>query len=400
MPFFNYVAKNKLGQTVKGKAEAQDIKQAAKMLQERELLVIKLTPITEDSFAFIKGFFKGVKSDDVVRMTRQLATMISAGLPITNALSILVQQSKPEMSRMMAQILQTVEGGEPFSKALEKYPHVFPRIYVQLVRAGEAGGALDVVLERLADNLEKDKEFRSKTKGAMIYPAIITIAMLVVGFIMMAFVVPKLTAMYDDFGAELPMMTQVLVSISDFIAYFWWAVIGGIALGIFLFKKWKKTKSGDRKVSRFLIKLPIIGILLQKIMLTEFARTLALLLSAGVPLLESLDIVTDGMDNIIYREALRDATSKVEKGMPLSEALSLHEEFPPILYQMVSVGEETGKMDDVLNKLADYFEMESSQAVKNLTAAMEPLIMIILGLGVGFMVIAIIMPIYNLTSQF
>ena len=400
MPFFNYVAKNKLGQTVKGKAEAQDIKQAAKMLQDRELLVIKLKPITEDSLAIFKSLFKGVKQDDVVNMTRQLATMISAGLPITSALSILVQQSKPEMSRIMAQILQTVEGGEPFSKALEKYPRIFPRIYVQLVRAGEAGGALDVVLERLADNLEKSKEFRSKTKGAMIYPIIITIAMILVGAIMMVFVVPKLTAMYDDFGAELPMMTQVLVSTSDFMVRFWWLMTAVAVGGIYGLKRWKKTKAGDRKISRFLLKLPILGVLFQKMMLTEFARTLALLLSAGVPLLESLDIVTDGMDNIIYREALKDATKKVEKGMPLSEALSLHDEFPPILYQMVSVGEETGKLDEVLKKLAEYFEMESSQAVKNLTAAMEPMIMIVLGIGVGFMVVAIIMPIYSLTSQF
>ncbi len=400
MPFFVYNAKNKLGQPVKGKVEAADIKQAAKLLQERDLLVIQLRPITSSSFASLKQIFQGVKKDDVVSLTRQLATMISAGLPITSALSILVQQSKPEVSRMMAQILQAVESGETFSKALEKFPKNFPRIYVQLVKAGEASGALDIVLERLADNLEKSKEFRAKTKGAMIYPVIITIVMIIVGFIMMAFVVPKLTAMYDDFGAELPMMTQVLVSLSDFIAHAWWLIAGLAVGGVVLLKRWKKTKTGDRKISQFLLGLPIVGVLLQKMMLTEFARTLALLLGAGVPLLESLDIVTDSMDNIIYREALKKATSQVEKGTPLSEALSVREEFPPILYQMVSVGEETGKLDEVLAKLADYFEMESSQAVKNLTAAMEPLIMIILGVGVGLMVIAIIMPIYNLTSQF
>ena len=400
MPFFVYTAKNKLGETVKNKVEAADLKQAAKLLQERELLVIEVKPITESSLASIRHLFQGVKQDDVVNLTRQLATMISAGLPITSALSILVQQSKPEVSRTVARILQVVEGGEPFSKALEKFPKIFPRIYVQLVKAGEASGALNVVLERLADNLEKSKEFRSKTKGAMIYPAIITIAMVVVGFIMMIFVVPKLTAMYDDFGAELPFMTQVLVNLSSFMVRTWWLLLAAIGGAIYGVKRWKKTKMGDRKISQFLLKLPVVGVLLQKIMLTEFARTLALLLSAGVPLLESLDIVTEGMDNIIYREALKEVTSKVEKGMPLSEALSLYEEFPPILYQMVSVGEETGKLDEVLAKLADYFEMESGQSVKNLTAAMEPLIMIILGVGVGLMVVAIIMPIYNLTGQF
>ena len=234
----------------------------------------------------------------------------------------------------------------------------------------------------------------------MIYPMIITIAMFVVAFIMMTFVVPKLTAMYSDFGAELPLMTRMLVGMSDFFVNFWWAILLGVGGSVYGFKRWRKTPTGDRTISRFLLKLPIIGVLLQKIMLTEFARTLALLLGAGVPLLESLDIVTEGMDNIVYREALKSAIGKVEKGMPLSEALAMHPVFPPILFQMVSVGEETGKLDQVLAKLSDYFDSESAQAVKNLTAAMEPMIMIVLGVGVGLMVIAIIMPIYNLTSQF
>ena len=400
MPYFRYTAKNEYGESVKGKVEARNIKQAAVELSTRHLLVIDIKPLTENSLAFVTSALFGIKFNDVVNFTRQLATMISAGLPLASALSILVQQSKSEMSRLVAQILQDIEGGDTFAKALSKHPDVFGSTYVQLVRAGEVGGVLDDILNRLADNMEKTKEFRSKTKGAMIYPIIVVIAMVAVAFIMMIFVIPQLTAMYDDFGAELPMATQVLVAISNFMVNFWWLILLLAAGGSVFFRKWVKTHDGKLIVDQFVMKIPILGDLLKKIALTEFARTLSLLLGAGISVLQALDIVTDGMDNLIYKEALQDVSSHVEKGVPISKALSKYEQFPPILHQMMSVGEETGKLDEVLGKLAKYFEQESEQAVKNLTTAIEPLIMIVLGIGVGAMVIAIIMPIYNLTSQF
>ncbi len=400
MPFFKYSAKNKFSENVTGKVEAQSIDQAAALLQSRELLVIKLSPLTEESFAAIRSMLFGVKYDDIVNFTRQLATMITAGLPLANGLSILVRQSKPEMSKMVAMLLQDVEGGNTFATSLEKHRKLFSTIYIQLVRAGETGGVLDEVLNRLADNMEKEKEFRGKTKGAMIYPMIVILAMLAVGTIMMIFVIPKLTEMYKDFGAELPLPTLVLMGISDFMVRFWYIMIIGGVVGGSLFGKWRKTKAGRIKWDRFMLRIPIFGILRQKIVLTEFARTLSLLLGAGISLLQAMQIVTDGVDNVIYHNALADATKEIEKGVSLSQALARHDDFPPILHQMMSVGEETGKLDDVLFKLSRYFESEAEQAVKNLTAAMEPLIMVVLGIGVGAMVIAVIMPIYNLTSQF
>lgn len=399
MPFYKYTAKNQFSENVNGKVEAQSIDQAAALLQSRGLLVIKLSPLTEQSFAAISNMLFGVKPDDIVSFTRQLSTMITAGLPLANGLSILVRQSKPEMSRMVATLLQDVEGGNTFASALEKHEE-FSRVYVQLVRAGEAGGVLDEVLNRLADNMEKEKEFRAKTRGAMIYPVIVIIAMVIVGFIMMIFVIPKLTEMYKDFGAELPLPTQILIGISDFMVGFWYIVIGLGVGGFMAFTRWKKTELGREQWDRFVLKIPIFGILRQKTILTEFARTLSLLLGAGISLLQALEIVTEGMENQIYRDALTNATKQVEKGVSLSQSLARYEEFPPILQQMISVGEETGKLDDVLLKLSRYFEQEAEQAVKNLTAAMEPLIMVVLGVGVGAMVIAVIMPIYNLTSQF
>ncbi|NCN06905.1 MAG: type II secretion system F family protein [Candidatus Pacebacteria bacterium] len=400
MPFFAYTAKNEFGENLRGKVEARNVHQAASVLKERNLLVIQLKPLTEDAFAPLKAMFVGVKTDDIVNFTRQLSTMISAGLPLASSLSILVQQSKPEMSRLTAAILEDVEGGISFADALEKHPDAFDNLYTQLVRAGELGGVLDEVLARLAENMEKSKAFRAKTKGAMIYPVIVLLAMVIVGFIMMIFVIPKLTAMYTDFGAELPLATRALIGISEFMKTFWWLFIGGGIGGFLAFKRWIKTESGRAIWHTFILRIPIIGVLNTKIVLTEFARTTSLLIGAGVSLLNALEIVTKGVSNQVYQSALEDATKDVEKGVPLSEALERGAAFPPILFQMTAVGEETGKLDEILKKLSDYFEQESEQAVKNLTAAMEPLIMVVLGIGVGAMVIAIIMPIYNLTSQF
>lgn len=400
MPYFKYKAKNEYHETINGKVEAKSTGGAAAVLSSRGLLVIDISPLNEDSFAIIKDAMFGVKQDDVVGFTRQLATMITAGLPLAGALSILVRQSKAEMSRLVAQILEDVEGGTSFGAALEKHSNIFSRIYVQLVNAGEAGGVMDEVLQRLADNMEKSKEFRAKTKGAMIYPVIVMIAMVAVGFIMMIFVIPKLTEMYTDFGAELPLPTKVLIGLSNFMAQFWYLFIGATAGGVYGLKRWYKTDRGERYIDQLVLRTPILGVLRQKIILTEFTRTLSLLLGAGISLLQALEIVTEGVSNRIYRDALAEVTDQVEKGISLSEALSHYEMFPPILHQMMGVGEETGKLDEILLRLSQYFESESEHAVKNLTAAMEPLIMIVLGIGVGAMVIAIIMPIYNLTSQF
>ncbi len=400
MPHYKYVAKNKLGEEVKGKAEARSLQEAASMLTDRQLLVISVKPLTDTSTSMLTQAFRGIKYDDVVNFTRQLATMVGAGLPLAKALSVLTQQPNQAFGQVVAALLQEVEGGASFAKALEKFPKVFPSIYIQLVKAGEVGGMLDTVMQRLAKNMEKQKEFRSKTKGALIYPAIVILAMTGVAFVMMAFVIPKLTAMYADFDAELPLPTLVLMSISDFFAKFWWLIAGGVLIGVTVVGKWKKTPKGQRFFSEIILKMPLVGQLMQKIILTEFVRTVSLLLSAGVPLLQTLDVVTEGVDNVFFKEAFQRAASKVEKGAPLSEALGVEEVLPPILYQMVAVGEETGKLDEVLLKLAEYYEMETEQAVKNLTTAIEPLIMIVLGIGVGAMVIAIIMPIYNLTSQF
>ncbi|MGD9129039.1 MAG: type II secretion system F family protein [Candidatus Woesebacteria bacterium] len=400
MAIFNYLVKNESGQNIKGKVEASDQETASNILRDKGLLVIKIVATEDGSFASLKSFFGGVKYTDLVSFTRQLATMINAGLPLATCLSILEESSKEAMARMVASLLKEIEDGNTFSKALQKNAHAFSRVYIQLVRAGEIGGVLDKVLNRLAETMEKEKEFKAKTKGAMIYPVIVLIAMVVVAFIMMIFVVPKMVDMYREFGGELPLATKLLMWTSDFMVKFWWLIIllfvgGGSGL-----RAYYKTEKGELNIDRLIFKVPIVGDLRKKIILTDFARTLALLLGTGVSLLEALDIVAEAMPSIIYRKSFKKATKQVEKGSSLSQAISGQDIFPPILHQMMSVGEETGKIDDVLMKLSVYFESESEHAVKNLTTAMEPMIMIVLAIGVGIMVMAIIMPIYNLTSQF
>lgn len=400
MPFFRYTVKNEQNQKMQGKIEAKSVRAAAAMLAERKLFVVEVKPVGDEVGSQLKSALFGVNTNDIVLFTRQLSTMISAGLPLANALSILSQQSKPEMARLVGAVLQDIEGGLTFADALAKHPKEFGSMYVQLIRAGELGGVLDDVLGRLADNMEKSSQFRAKTKGALIYPVIVLLAMVAVGAIMMIFVIPKMTDLYKDFDAELPIMTQILMSVSDFFVRFWWLVGILVFGGVTLFLKWKKTDAGKHMFDKMLLRLPLFGPLIEKIALTEFTRTLALLLNSGVSLLQALEIVTKGVDNIIYQDALGECAKQVEKGVSLSQALQRYSDFPPILQQMVAVGEETGKLDDVLRKLSVYFEQESEQAVKNMTAAIEPMIMIVLGIGVGAMVIAVIMPIYNLTSQF
>ncbi|MBD3250197.1 MAG: hypothetical protein GF381_01320 [Candidatus Pacebacteria bacterium] len=400
MAIFKYVAKNEHAETVKGKVEARTKQQAAVTLIDRGLLVIEINPITAGSFSALRQAFFGIKQTELVNFTRQLATMISAGLPLATALSILQNQTKPEMAALVNKLLKDVESGETFAKALGEHEKVFSRVYIQLVKAGEVGGVLDNVLDRLAINLEKEKDFRAKTKGAMIYPLIVIAAMVIVGFIMMVFVVPKLTQMYQDFNAELPLATKALIAVSTVMARFWWLIILLAVGGVVGLRTWSQTDLGEKKLDEWLNKIPVYGQLRTKMTLTEFARTMSLLLSSGVPLLEAMQIVSQAMSSRMYRDAVSEAKDDVEKGVPLSQALGRYEIMPPILPEMIAVGEETGKMDEILLKLSEYYEKESEYAVKNLTTAMEPLIMIVLGVGVGLMVIAVIMPIYNLTNQF
>jgi type IV pilus assembly protein PilC len=401
MKRFTYKAKDKTGRIVNGEVESSSEQMAARLVREKGLTVISLTPARESLASLIRKLRDRITAGDVATLTRQVATMINAGLPITESLLILRSQSKGALQKVVAQVLTDVEGGESLSTSLSRHPKVFSPTYIALVKSGELGGVLDQVLARLADNLEKQQEFKGRVKGALIYPAIIVIGMVVVAIVMMIFVIPKLTSLYGEFGAKLPTATRILIGVSNFSFHFWPIGLAALIIGIYGYRAYRKTAIGRRKTDELIFKIPIVGELQKQIILTELTRTLSLMVGSGVSILEALNICAAVVGNEVLGDALRDAAKQVEKGFPIAYSFSKHPEaFPFILSQMVAVGEETGKMDEVLNKVSHVFEIESDQKVKALTSAVEPLVMILLGVGVGFLVIAIILPIYNLTSQF
>lgn len=400
MKRFNYKARTAEGAVVKGQVEATNDKTAAKLLKRKGFIIISIIPQRTFSFDITKKLKERVTAKDIVNFTRQLATMINAGLPITESLLILRNQSTGRMQMVLSEILTDVEGGQALSSSLMKYPDVFNKTYVSLIKSGEMGGVLDQVLAKLSESVEKQQDFQSRVKGAMVYPSIIVVGMVAVAFIMMIFVVPKLTSLYDQFDAELPMTTKFLMAFSDLLSKFWYLLIAGGVLVYYLFKGYIKTKSGRRKFDQFRFRIPLVGDLQRQVILTDLTRTISLMVGSRVSILESLYISADVAGNIIISEALVDAAKMVEKGFPVAFSFAKHPEaFPPILSQMISVGEETGKMDEVLDKISRVFENESDQKLKAITAAIEPIILIFLGVGVAFLVISVIMPIYNLTNQ-
>lgn len=401
MKRYFYKAKDSSGQTITGEVEAPSEVEAARLVRKKGLVVFSLRPSHNLLLGFLTGRKKKVSLSETAAFTRQLATMINAGLPITDSLLILRSQTKGLMQKVVAKVLADVEGGTSLSAAFAKHPMVFGATYIALLKSGEAGGVMDKVLLRLADNLEKEQEFKGKVKGALIYPTVVIVGMLVVGLVLMIFVIPRLTSLYSEFNASLPMPTKVLIAVSSFLTRFWFIFLLLVFGAGYFLVAFRKTKAGRRKLDELVFKLPIIGPLQKQVVLTELTRTLSLMVGSGVSILEGLNITAEVVGNAVIAEAIKDVAVQVEKGFPITFAFAKHPEaFPYILSQMVAVGEETGKMEDVLAKVSHVFEVESDQKVKSLTSAIEPLVMVLLGLGVGFLVIAVILPIYNLTSQF
>lgn len=400
MANFFYKAKDLKGEMKNGEIESSDVRSAVAILRRKGLIVISVSENKKSSTLFFLKWFNRVSFGDLVNMTRQLATMVGAGLILSDALDILSEQEvNKTLKQALVEISNDVKSGITLSQALVKHPDIFPLLYVNLVKSGEASGKLDDVLLRMADSLEKEREFKSRVKGAMIYPVLVITMMFAVMLVMMIFVIPKLTALYSQSSIELPLPTQILIGASDVLVNYWWLLLAGIIGFIIGFRRWVATVNGAQIYDKLILKVPIIGKLIINITMTDFTRTLGLLIGAGIPLLESIEIVGDITSNTQYKNALNEAYSGVSRGLPFSTLLA-STIFPRIVPQMVKVGEETGKVDEIFLKLAGFFESESDHMVKNLTTAIEPLVLIILGIGVGFLVISIILPIYKLTTSF
>jgi len=401
MGMYAYKAKDASGTTTTGLVEAPSQDVAARLLRDKKLYIVSLS-LKNQTFSLetITKKLKRVTFSDTVNFTRQMATLSVAGLSLPDSLSILRSQiDNPSFSNVLLDIEHHIVSGGTLASALQRHPETFPVVYIALIKAGEGSGTLDRVLTRLAETLEKERDFRAKVKSAMIYPIIIIIGMIAVVFLMMTVVIPKLTEMYKDFGVSLPFVTQLLVDVSNFFVQFWWVMILGIFGAIFGFSRWRKTKLGELTLDTVMLKIPIIGELQKKVLLAEFSRTLGMLITAGIHILDGLAFLRESMGNVLFRNALTEISQKIEKGFPMGESFAQYEIFPVIVSQMIRVGEETGKLDETMTKLSNYFEKESEYLVKNLTTAIEPIIMVVLGLGVGFIVFAIITPIYSLTNQ-
>ncbi len=400
MAQYVYYARDNKGEDHRGDILSADPHTAAALLRKKGLVIISIQVKKPPLSEVVDNFINRVKFDDLVVLTRQLATMISAGLVLSEAIDILQEQQPNKiLKQTLTEISQDIKGGLTLAQAMSRHKEIFPHLYVNLIKSGEASGKLDVVLKQMADQLEKDREFRSKIKGAMIYPTVVVTMMVAVMIIMMIFVVPKLTSLYSQSTIDLPLPTKILIGTSSFMVNFWWVMLIGIVLAVLGFRRWVKTPEGNLLYGRILLKLPIVGRVVTDVTLTNFNRTFGMLTSAGIPILESISIVEDQTENPVFKGSLKEAYLGVEKGLPFSSLLN-KSIFPRIVGQMIRVGEETGKVDEIFFKLADYFESESDNMLKNLTVAIEPIILIILGIGVGFLVLSIILPIYKLTTSF
>ncbi|MBA3047043.1 type II secretion system F family protein [Patescibacteria group bacterium] len=400
MPIFKYKAIDISGKTAGGIVEAVNQNKAAEALQEKKYSIIS---IKEISAAKKKGlpFLDRIKIKDVAIFSRQFSVMMSANVAMVQSLRILTNQTvNSKLKLIISEIAEEVDSGSKLSTALAKRPKIFSNFYVSVVSSGETSGKLDEVLNYLADEMEKDYDMMSKIKGAMIYPVFVLAGLSAVGVVMMVYVVPKLTDILTESGAELPLATRVLIGISGALTSYWWLIIlvlGGLIAGI----KFYISKPLGRKQFDFLkLRIPIFGKLFQRIYIVRFTRSMHTLIIGGVTIVSSLKIAADIVDNRIYYELISQTIKEVEDGNSISSIFIKSKEMPMMVSQMMSVGERTGKMDIILERLTDFYDREINNIVANLMTLMEPVIMVVIGAAVGMMVAAIILPMYNMAGQF
>lgn len=401
---FVYTAREKSGVITEGTIDAIDRDEAAHKIAERGMVPVTLKQKSKKLSLDIGALFKkirGIPALEKVVFARQLATMINAGLPLSQALHILDAQTQNEkMRKVTKDLAKDVEGGLSFSGSLAKHPRVFSTLFVSMVKAGEVGGFLDNVLERLASQLEKDHELNAKIRGAMIYPAVILAAMLGVATLMLILVIPQLAALFKDAGVELPLPTKILILLSDFLIKGWFIAIPLVLFLLYLFRRFLRTKKGKELFDRVILKMPVFGGLTKKISLARFNRMLGSLMFSGIAVIDALEITAQSIGNTKYGKAIEEIAKKVRVGVPVAEPIKTNPLFPPLEGQMLAVGEETGTLDKILERLAIFYENEVDRIVNNLTTILEPLIILVMGVGVAFLVISLILPVLQLSTTF
>ena len=402
MPIFQYSAKNQEARTVTGNITAEDEASVVRQLRERNLMVVSISEVKEKDSKKKKsgGFFgKRVKQDDIVIFSRQLATMIEAGIPILQSLEALEEQMEsPYFKTVISVMRDDIQQGSSLSTAFAKHPRVFDNLFVNMVRVGETGGILNTILERVAGYMEKSLKLRRQVKSALTYPAVVISMAAIITTVLLVKVVPAFAEIYQSFGSKLPALTQLLVDISNFLKNNILLFIGALILAFFGLAQWYKTPKGRLVIDGFSLKVPIFGPLLRKVAISRFSRTLGILLQSGVPILESLDIVGKSSGNAVIESVMEGVKKDVKEGEGISVPLTKCGVFPPMVTRMISVGEKSGQLEKMLTKIAEFYDDQVDAAVAGLTSIIEPLIIGILGVVIGFIVIALFLPILQISQ--
>jgi type IV pilus assembly protein PilC len=400
MKKFRYSARDTNGKVVEGEVEARDANSVADILHDRGLIVVTIKEgmgIDWERLSEIN--IGGIPMKDKVVFMRQMATMVGAGLPLTRSLEIMVQQaSNPLFRRVLKNVLKSIESGKTLADSFREQEEVLDEITLNLIEAGEQSGNLEDILEKLAVELEEKNQLSSKIKSAMIYPAIILVIIIGVVILMMFVLVPSMAEIYQDFDAELPFATRLLMSMSDFFLNYWWAIITVLAVLVIGIKYYLDTPKGKRNFDKLILKVPSIGTIIAKMQLSQFTRILALLLGSGLSIIKAIELTALSLSNEMFRDTLMEAKDEVEKGGPLAIPIARSEYYPLLVSSMIAVGEETGEIDTVLAKVSQYYKEEVNTATSNLSSILEPVFLVIMGLAIGFIAMAVYMPMFQLSS--
>jgi len=399
MSDFIWKGVNKKGKKKKGEMEADNENFVRLTLRRQGIEPTKIKPKPKDLFENIKFLQPKVGEKEIVVMTRQFATMIDAGLPLVQCLEILYsQQENRTFKKILKDIKASVEEGSTFADALKQHPEVFDDLFVNLVAAGEVGGILDIILNRLAAYIEKAAKLKRKVKGAMTYPIVVMVIAVLVVAIILIFVIPVFQSMFADFGKALPIPTQIVVNISEFVKSYILYMIVALGVLAFAYRRFYRTERGRALVDQLVLRVPVFGMLIRKVAVAKFTRTLGTMISSGVPILDSLDIVASTAGNKTIEDAIRETRQSISEGRTIAEPLADSEVFPSMVVQMISVGEATGALDTMLGKIADFYDDEVDAAVEALTAMLEPFMMVFLGGTIGGLVVSMYLPVFQMAG--
>lgn len=397
MPIYLWEGKNRKNETQKGELEALNENTVRAALSRRRITPTKIKKKPKDLFENVSFLQPKVKESDIILFARQFSTMIDAGLPIIQCLDILhVQQENKTFKKILRQITESVEGGSTLAEALKKYPKHFDDLFTNMIAAGEAGGILDTILRRLSVYMEKAAALKRKVKGAMTYPAIVLVVSVLVVAVILIYVIPVFEDMFSDLGGELPLPTQFVVKLSEFVQSKFLYIVGAVILLMFAIRRFYNTEKGRDIMDNLVLKLPVFGLLLRKVAVAKFTRTMATMLSSGVAILEALDIVAKTSGNKTIEKAIYKVRTGITEGRTMADPLIESGVFPSMVCQMIAVGESTGALDTMLEKIADFYDEEVDQAVSNLTAMIEPIMMVFLGTVIGGLVISMYLPIFKM----